>query len=91
VSRRFFLVERYAPASGPAAVAAAAQRLPRSADGTRHLGSVVIATEEICLSVFEAPDAGAVAALNDDAGLPIDRIVEAVWFPGSVPDDISES
>jgi hypothetical protein len=81
--RRFFLVERYAPTLDATLVAAATQQMTEATDGTRHVCSVVIAVEDTCLSVFEAPDAHAVAAVNEHAGLPVDRIVEAEWFPGS--------
>jgi len=40
------------------------------------------ALDDTCLSVFEAPDAHAVAAVNEYAGVPVDRIVEAEWFFG---------
>jgi len=53
-----------------------------STDDARHIGTVVIAAEETCLSVFEAADVRAVAAATEAAGRPADRIVEAEWFPG---------
>ncbi len=79
-SRRYFLVERY-PAD-IRSVVAATQRLTGSTDDPRHIGTVVIAAEETCLSVFEAADARSVAAATESVGLPADRIVEAEWFPG---------
>jgi hypothetical protein len=81
--RRFFLVERYAPAATARSVAAAAQRLAGADDSARHVATVVIVGDETCLSVFEARDANVVAAVNEAAGLPVDRIVEAEWFPAS--------
>ncbi len=81
--RRFFLVERYIPDADARAVAATIWRPAESGDGTRHVGTVVIAGDETCLSIFEAKDARSVAAVNEAAGLPLDRIVEAEWFPGS--------
>ena len=81
--RRYFLVERYAPTVDSAAVAAAARRLSESGDSARHLCTVLVAAEEFCLSVFEAHDAAAVVALNEQAGLPTDRVVEVEWFAGS--------
>jgi hypothetical protein len=51
-------------------------------DDPRHIGTVVIAAEDTCLSLFEAADAGSVAAAIEATGLPADRIVEAEWFPG---------
>jgi hypothetical protein len=78
-SRRCFLVERYVPAADAMSVVAAAQR---QTDDPRHIGTVVIAAEETCLSVFEAADARSVAAATEATGRPADRIVEAEWFPG---------
>lgn len=78
-SRRYFLVERYLPEVDVRSVVAAIQRQTGS---TRLIGTVVIAAEETCLSVFEAVDARSVAAATEAAGLPADRIVEADWFPG---------
>jgi hypothetical protein len=81
--RRFFLIERYAPGSDAGSVAEDARRLTESGDATtRHVGTVLVAAEEVCLSVFEAPDAVTVAAATERAGLRPDRIVEAEWFPG---------
>ena len=59
------------------------QRPTGSTDDARHIGTVVIAAEETCLSVFEAADAGGRGG-RDRGGrdCPADRIVEAEWFPG---------
>jgi hypothetical protein len=78
-SGRFFLVERYTPDEEVRSVAEAVQHLTGPA--ARHIGTVVIVTEQTVLSVFEAADASSVAAVNEAAGLPLDRIVEAEWFP----------
>lgn len=85
-SRRYFLVERYLPEADVRSIVAATQRQTGSTDDPRHIGTVVIAAEETCLSVFEAADARSVAAATEAAGLPADRIVEAEWFPG--PSDL---
>jgi hypothetical protein len=81
-SRRYFLVERYLPEADVRSVVAAAQRPSGVTDDPRHIGTVVIAAEDTCLSLFEAADAGSVAAAIEATGLPADRIVEAEWFPG---------
>jgi hypothetical protein len=81
-SRRYFLVERYLPGSDVRSLVAATQRPAGTNDDPRHIGTVVIAAEETCLSVFEAVDAQSVAAATEAAGRPADRIVEAEWFPG---------
>jgi hypothetical protein len=44
---------------------------------------VHVAAEEFRLSVFEAQDVAAVIALNEQAGLSTDRVVEVEWFAGS--------
>jgi hypothetical protein len=76
-SRRVFLVERYTPDVDVRSIAAAAQHQ------TGHICTVVIVAEQTALSVFEAHDAPSVVAVNEAAGLPLDRIVEAEWYPGS--------
>ncbi len=81
--RGVFLVECYIPDGDPRAVALATQGHDRPGGGPRHLGTVVVAAEQTCLSVFEADDAAEVVAATAAAGLPLDRIVEAEWFPGS--------
>ncbi len=83
---RYFLVERYTPAVNATAVQEAAQRLAALDDATtRHVGTVLVAAEEICLSVFEAPDEQAVLAVNQRASFRLDRIVEVQWFDGGAP------
>jgi len=52
-----------------AAVALAASGTP-----VRHLQSVFVPEEEICLHLFEAPDAGAVEQALREAGLEAERI-----------------
>lgn len=80
--RRFFLVERYVPSISSSSVGPAIHRLRESTPETaRHLYSVLVPDEETCLSVFEADDAQAVAAANERARFPVDRIVEVEVFP----------
>ena len=71
------------PAVDARSIAATIRQLAESPGGARHVGTLVIADEETCLSVFEATDAPSVVAVNEAAGLPLDRIVEAEWIPGS--------
>jgi hypothetical protein len=80
---RFFLVERYVSAADAATSIAVTRQMTAAGDGTRLIGTLVIASEETCLSVFQARDAREVAAFHERAGLPLDRIVEAEWFPGT--------
>jgi hypothetical protein len=80
--RRFFLVERYVPSISSAAVGSAIHRLVESGPPTAvHVYSVLVADEETCLSVFEASDVESVEAANEQAGFPVDRIVEVEVFP----------
>jgi hypothetical protein len=81
-SRRYFLVERYLPEGEVRSVVAATQQPTGAADRPRHVGTVVIAAEETCMSLFEAADAQSVATAIEATGRPADRIVEAEWFPG---------
>jgi len=81
-SRRYFLVERYLPSAEVRSAVAATQLGTGATDDPLHVGTVVIAAEETCLSVFEATDARSVADVIEAIGLPADRIVEAEWFPG---------
>jgi hypothetical protein len=84
--QHYFLVERYLPSIANQRVELAMGRLEALARaGVRHLMTLVIAGEETCLSVFEAPDAAAVRDLNERASFDLDRIVE-VELVGGVPD-----
>jgi Protein of unknown function (DUF4242) len=72
---RFFLVERYVPSTSVATLEAAVARLGDPPDpATRHVLTVLVAGEDTCLSIFEAPTATAVEAANRHAGFPFDRV-----------------
>jgi hypothetical protein len=47
------------------------------AHGVRHLESIVIPTDETCLSMFVGPDADTVGRANEALGLPFGRILAA--------------
>jgi peptidoglycan/xylan/chitin deacetylase (PgdA/CDA1 family) len=47
------------------------------AHGVRHLESIVIPTDETCLSMFGGPDADTVGRANEALGLPFGRILAA--------------
>jgi hypothetical protein len=51
-----------------------------TADGTsiRYIRSTFAPQDGTCLCLFEAGDQGQVKRLNDEAGLPFNRIVEAL-------------
>ncbi|HXG26664.1 MAG TPA: nickel-binding protein [Candidatus Binatia bacterium] len=85
----YFLVERFVPSLASQDVGAAVARLDEGGGDrpARHLWTALIATEETCLSLFEAPDPEAVAEINRVAGFDFDRVVEAsVFGPSSHAD-----
>jgi DNA-binding CsgD family transcriptional regulator len=75
-----YLVERYVPAGEPWGLEATIAVIAAVGSGTdvRHLGSIVIADDEVVLSLFEGPSAQAVADANERAGVPFDRISPTV-------------
>jgi hypothetical protein len=80
-----FMIERYLPGMGCAALRdavgrAAAEAVAMTEEGTpvRYLGSTFVPGEEACFCRFEACDADAVRQANERAGLPYWRIVNAV-------------
>jgi hypothetical protein len=79
-----FLVERYWPGVTPDAVRRMNDRLgaAQRADVV-FLGSILVPADEVVLFAFRAADAGAVAALGQQAGLRCDRIV-AASYSGSI-------
>jgi len=51
--------------------------------GVRHLESIVIPSDETCLSLFEGPDAETVRDANEACRLPTGRVLPAVFHrPG---------
>ena len=56
----------------------ASQQITAAGQRLRYLRSVFIPGEARCMCLFEAEDEAAVAALNQAAGLPFTRIVEAL-------------
>ncbi len=82
---RVYLVDRDLPGitrEGLAAVQraeiSASQQLAAAGQAVRYLRSIFIPGESRCMCLFEAEDEAAVAALNEAAGLPLTRIVEAL-------------
>jgi hypothetical protein len=80
-----YLVERYLPGITPDQLAAAAgsaksQSAQMSGEGTpvSYLRSTFIPGEEKCFCLFEGPSADAVRTVNERAGIPYERIVEAM-------------
>jgi hypothetical protein len=84
-----YLVERYWPGVTSELLFEALKRGRRvmeemSSEGTRirDLSCTLIPGEEVVFSVYEGPSADAVRQLNQRAGIPVSRIVEAIWMTG---------
>jgi phage shock protein C len=80
-----YLVERYLPRTTPERLATTARRARKAAEqvsakGTtvQYLHSTFLPQDEMCLCLFEAGSAHAVAEANEAAGLPYERISEAI-------------
>ncbi len=85
-----YLVERYWPGVTSELLLEALKRGRRvmeemSSEGTRigSLSCTLIPGEEVVFSVYEGPSADAVRQLNQRAGIPVSRIVEAIWMTGA--------
>jgi len=88
-----YVVERYLPGITPeqltaAAVAAKSTTAEMTDEGTpvRYLRSTFLPGEEKCYCLFDGPSADAVRAANERAGIPYDRVVEAMHLAA---DDLS--
>jgi uncharacterized protein DUF4242 len=84
-----YLVERYWPGVTRERLLEALERGRRvmeqmSGEGTqvRDISCTLIPGEEVVFSVYEGPSAVAVRQLNERAGIPISRIVEAIAVTG---------
>ncbi len=76
-----YLVEVFQPGTRPLDTARprrAAEELARKGTAVRYVRAIYVPDDEICLHLFEAPSAGAVAAAAERAELLADRIVEVV-------------
>ena len=81
---RSFLVEGYFERQGTDALEALAGRAAAVVDAAatiRHLGSLVLPDDEICLHLFEAPSLATLVGASREAELAHERIVETVWLP----------
>jgi hypothetical protein len=80
-----YLVERDLPGITPeqlaraqAAAVAASQRSTAQGREVRYLRSIVVLEESRCMCLFEALNRQFVKDVNETAGLPFTRIVEAL-------------
>jgi len=88
-----YLVERYWPGVTSELLLEALKRGRRvmeqmSGEGTsvRDISCTLIPSEEVVFSVYDGPSAAAVRQLNERAGIPISRIVEAISVTGDLAD-----
>jgi hypothetical protein len=56
-----------------------ASKLP-SADGSRYVGAPLFPDEALVLCLFDAAAATAVSKTSRRAGLPCDRVMQALWI-----------
>ena len=80
-----YLVERYWPGVTSELLLEALKRgrqvieqMSEGGTSVRDIGCILIPGEEVVFSVYEAPSATAVRALNERAGIPVSRIVDAI-------------
>lgn len=74
-----FMVDRELPGISMEDLAGAQRAAIAASTGeVRYLRSVWVPGDSHCMCLFEAADADGVAALNDAAGLPYRRVVEAL-------------
>ena len=83
-----YVVERYLPDLDQPQLIRLLGKLGKATDdlrreGTRvrYLGSTIVPGDEACFCQFDGPSEAAVAEANTRAGVPFDRIVEAVTVP----------
>lgn len=83
-----FMVERSLPGISSTQLAGAQQAAIQTSEqfsqqGTpvRYLRSTFVPAEDRCLCLFEAPSQETVRQVNEAAGLPFTRIVEAMHLP----------
>jgi hypothetical protein len=89
-----FIVERYLPGLDRAALQRSLDQLEQAVaemrgEGTavRYLGSTIVPDDEACFCQFEASAAADIAEANRRAGVPFDRIVDAVAAPTPVREE----
>ena len=78
-----FMVERDLAGISMQALAGAQKAAIETAAGSEvsYVRSVFAPEDGRCFCLFEAPDADAVKAVNDKAGLPYHRVVAAMDLP----------
>jgi hypothetical protein len=80
-----YLVESYLPSAEPAGLEGVTRRVRASVDALaregvrlRHVRSILVPEDGMCISFYEADSPLAVSEASRRAGLPCDRVVEAI-------------
>lgn len=80
-----YMVERDLPgitieqlAAAQRAAVATSERFTAAGKPVRYIRSTFVPEEARCLCLFEAPDPVSVREVNESAGLPFQRVVEAL-------------
>ena len=80
-----YLVERYWPGVTRQLLVEALERgrrvmeqMRREGTHVRSINCTLIPSEDVVFSMYEGPSAASVCQLNERAGIPVSRIVEAI-------------
>ena len=78
-----FLVEGYLATPNREKLEALARRahVLEAGETIRYLGSLVLAEDEVCFHIFEAPSAASLLEASERAELEHERVVETIWIP----------
>ena len=83
-----YVVERYLPGLDQRQLVRLLGKLGKVTDDLRregprvsYLGSTIVPGDEACFCQFDGPSEAAVVEANTRAGVPFDRIVEAITVP----------
>lgn len=73
---RFFAAKCYWPGVTEQSLQLAARRA-----GARCLGSILFRDDELALCLFDAASSAAVRRTAEMAGIPCERVMDALWLP----------
>jgi hypothetical protein len=77
----FFAAKCYWPG-----VTAQALELAGRRAGARCVGSILFSGDELALCLFDAASSAAVRRAAEAAGIPCERVMEALWLPNPQPE-----
>ena len=61
------------------------QQRTSGAPGTKDVGSLVFASDELVLCIYEAASRAAVIEAARRARIPCERIIDSAWLPAGAP------